>query len=170
MASILRRGHRVHAADNTLVINIRPSRPADVPLLFAMLRASAADQGAPESLAVTEADLLEDGFGPTPRFQCLIAEMDQSPAGMALYFFNYSTWVSRNGLYLEDLYVDPKYRRAGVARALLDRLAVIAKEAGCRRMQWLVHRQNEPAIRLYESFGAQAQPHWILMTRKDATA
>ena len=149
---------------------IRPAQPADVPLLYEMLRASAADQGSPESLVVTEADLLEDGFGPAQRFRCMVAEVDGTPAGLALYFFNYSTWVSRIGLYLEDLYVAPGFRRSGVARALLDHLAGIAKEAGCRRMQWLVHRDNESAKRLYDAFGAHALPDWILMTKTDETA
>ncbi len=152
---------------NTIVIQIRPTRPADVPLLYEMLRASAADQGFPESLAVTEADLLEDGFGPHARFQCAVAEIDQEPAGMALYFFNYSTWVSRHGLYLEDLYVHPNFRRAGVARALLEHLRCVARDQGCRRMQWLVHRENEAAIRLYRSFGAQSLDQWVLMSVKE---
>jgi GNAT superfamily N-acetyltransferase len=135
-----------------------------------MLRASAADQGFLQSLAVTEADLLEDGFGPQPRFHCVLAEVDQLPAGMALYFFTYSTWVSRNGLYLEDLYVDGQFRRAGVARALLDHLTGVAKEARCGRMQWLVHRANTSAIALYRWFGAQSLDDWILMTVKEERA
>jgi GNAT superfamily N-acetyltransferase len=135
-----------------------------------MLCASAAEQGSPESLAVTPADLLDDGFGPHPLFQSVIAEVDQAAAGMALYFFNYSTWVSRIGLYLEDLYVDPRFRRAGVARALLDHLSAIARNAGGRRMQWLVHRENQAALQLYRSFGAQSLDNWIVMVRKDSGA
>ena len=145
------------------MITIRPALASDASLMFEMLRASAAAQGSPESLAVTQADLLEDGFGPRPRFHCVIAEQDRTPAGMALYFFNYSTWVSRIGLYLEDLYVDPRFRRAGVARALLRHLAEIARKEGCRRMQWLVHRENVAAIRLYHSFGAQSLDDWMVM-------
>jgi GNAT superfamily N-acetyltransferase len=146
---------------------IRPARPADVPLMLRMLCESAAEQGSPQAIAVSETDLLEDGFGGQPRFQSLIAEVDDAPAGMALYFFNYSTWVSRIGLYLEDLYVDPKFRRSGVARALLERLTMIAREQGCRRMQWLVHRKNEAALRLYRVFGAQSLDDWILMSVQD---
>jgi GNAT superfamily N-acetyltransferase len=174
MASILRGDPRVHGRatshNRTIVITLRPAQAGDAPLLFQMLRESAVAQGSPDALAVTEADLLEDGFGPHPRFQCVIAEVDQTPAGMALYFFNYSTWVSRQGLYLEDLYVTPKFRRGGVARALLDHLAVIARNEGCRRMQWLVHRNNHAAIRLYQSFGARLQNDWILMSKLDALA
>jgi GNAT superfamily N-acetyltransferase len=155
--------------------------------MFEMLRASAVEQGFPNSLAVTEADLLEGGFGPCPRFHCAIAEplaaaltgasargagravsggQERTPAGMALYYFVYSSWVSRIGLYLEDLYVDPKFRRAGVARELLHHLESIAKQEGCGRMQWLVHRANANAIRLYESCGAKKLDEWIMMSRR----
>lgn len=96
--------------------------------------------------------------------------MDHSPAGMALYFFNYSTWISRVGLYLEDIFVDRRYRRAGVARALLTHLRTLAREKGYGRMQWLVHRDNRSAIALYRSFGAQMLDQWILMTLRDEAA
>lgn len=148
-----------------MVLTIRPAQRSDVPLLFEMLHASAVDQGFPELLAVTEADLVEDGFGARPRFQAIFAEIDSVPAAMALYFFTYSTWVNRNVLYLEDLYVDVKYRRAGVATALLEHLAGIARQEGCGRMQWLVHRENEAAIRLYRSLGAHLHDDWILTSR-----
>lgn len=148
------------------MITIRPAATGDAPLIFAMLQASAAAQGSPDALAVTEADILADAFGPQPLFHTIIAEVDQAPAGMALYFFNYSTWVSRIGLYLEDLYVAPEFRRAGVASRLLSHLEQTAKHAGCRRMQWLVHKENPAAIRLYESFGVQALDQWLLMAKK----
>src|SRR5690349_4910148 len=125
---------------------IRDATVDDVPAIYEMLAASAADQGFPGELVVTSDDLLEDGFGPTPRFQCLIAEVEGRPAGLALYYFNYSTWVSRNGLYLEDLYVAPEWRGHGVARELMVRLTKIGREAGCRRFLWVVHAVNERAI------------------------
>jgi len=130
-----------------------------------MLYDSAVAQGSPESLVATEANLLADGFAPQPRFQCVIAEVDGVPAGIALYYYDYSTWVSRKILYLEDLYVDPAFRRAGIARALLDRLVTIARNEGCGRMAWVVHRENEAALRLYRSFGAQPLEDWNLMVR-----
>jgi len=133
-----------------------------------MLYDSAVEQGSPESLVVNEANLLTDGFGPQARFQCVIAEVDGAPAGIALYyFFDYSTWVSRNGLYLEDLYVDPTFRRTGVARTLLDHVWSVGRSEGCRRMQWVVHRRNESALRLYRSFGARSLDDWSLMTRTE---
>ena len=134
--------------------------------MLAMLRDSAAAQGSPDALIVTESNLLEDGFSPDPRFHCVIAEADGRAAGMALYFFTYSTWVSRSGLYLEDLYVVPEFRRAGVATALLQHLEAIAREKGCGRMQWVVHRANTSAIRLYQSFGAVTLDEWLLMGKK----
>jgi len=130
-----------------------------------MLYDSAVAQGSPESLVATEANLLADGFGPQPRFYCVVAEVDGSPAGIALYYFDYSTWVSRRILYLEDLYIDPAFRRVGVARALLNRMVTIARNEGCGRMAWVVHRENEAALQLYRSFGAQSLDDWTLMAR-----
>ena len=131
-----------------------------------MLRNSAADQGFPDELAVTETDLQEDGFGDHPRFRAILAEWGSTPAGMALFFFNYSTWSSRSGLYLEDLYVRPEFRGRRIARSLLIRLAQIAVEEDCGRFQWVVHSQNTNAVSLYESMGAQSLREWTLMSIK----
>jgi GNAT superfamily N-acetyltransferase len=150
------------------MLSIRPAREDDAALIYEMLKASATEQGFPDELAVTEDSVREDGFGPQPRFRVLIAEADSTPAGMALFFINYSTWGSRLGLYLEDLYVRPEYRRSGVALALLRRLAALAREENCGRFQWVVHRENERAIRLYESFGAKTLQEWLLMSIKGA--
>ena len=91
------------------MLSIRPAGEEDAALIFEMLKASATEQGFPDELAVTEDNVREDGFGPRPRFRVLIAEADSTPAGMALFFINYSTWGSRLGLYLEDIYVRPEY-------------------------------------------------------------
>jgi GNAT superfamily N-acetyltransferase len=125
-----------------------------------------ASKGFADELAVTVDDLRKDGFGPDPHFQVVIAECNGVSAGMALYFFTYSTWVSRLGLYLEDLYISPDHRRKGVGRALLQHLAQIAREHRCRRFQWVVHRGNGNAIALYESFGARTLDDWVLMSIK----
>jgi GNAT superfamily N-acetyltransferase len=148
------------------VVSIREAVVDDVPVIYAMLAKSALDQGCPDSLGVTENDVKHDGFGPQPRFFVLLAEVDGSAAGMALYFFNYSTWGNRNGLYLEDLYVDPKFRSQRVGRTLMVRLAEIAKDRGCGRFQWVVHSQNSAAIRLYGSVGAEMLEDWRLMSLK----
>lgn len=144
-------------------IAIRPARADEAALVLDMLRATSAEQGNEHELCVDLEAMREDGFGSAPRFQVLIAEIDARPAGFALYFFNYSTWISRNGLYLEDLYVRPEFRRLGVARELMQRVKAIADEHGCGRIQWMVLRQNTPAVRLYERLGAQALPEWQMM-------
>jgi GNAT superfamily N-acetyltransferase len=146
---------------------VRTAVVEDVPEILEMLRASAADQGFPDEVVVTEQDLREDGFGAAPpRFSVLIAEVDGRTAGMALHFFNYSTWGSRDGLYLEDLYVRPEFRRVGVARELMIALARIGHERGCGRFQWVVHSKNAAAVRFYESLGARMLEDWRLMSFK----
>jgi GNAT superfamily N-acetyltransferase len=144
-------------------IAIRPARADDLPAMLEMLQASGAEQGHPEQLAVDLESLRADGFGPSPRFQTLVAEHDGVPAGIAVYYFNYSTWIHRDGLYLEDLFVHRDHRRVGVASALMARLNAIAAERGCGRFQWLVLHDNAPAIRFYESLGATMLPEWCVM-------
>jgi GNAT superfamily N-acetyltransferase len=145
------------------VITLRPGGVDDVPAIVEMLHASGVEQEHPEQLAVTAESLRADGFGATPRFFTIIAEHDGVRAGLALYYFNYSTWIHRDGLYLEDLFVHRAHRRAGVASALMARLKAIAIEHGCGRFQWLVLHDNVPAIRFYESLGATMLPEWRVM-------
>jgi GNAT superfamily N-acetyltransferase len=148
------------------MIRIRPAHVDDVPALLSMLIESAAAQGFPGEVVVTEEDLRQDGFGANPLFHILVAEAEGNPAGLALYFFNYSTWVSRLGLYLEDLYVRPEFRRHGIARDLMKALARIALEQGCGRFQWLVHKQNTRAVQFYTGLGAAPAQDWLLMSLK----
>ena len=144
-------------------ILIRHATAEDVRIILELLYKSAEAQGSPASLCVDAASLLRDGFGQQPRFHVLIAEAGGRAVGLALYFFTYSTWVSTNGLYLEDLYVEPEYRRHGIARALMVDLAKIARDKGCGRFQWSVLRANQDAIRFYESLGAKIMEQWALM-------
>ena len=143
-------------------IALRPARADEAPLVLEMLRATAAEQGNEHELCVTLDDVREDGFGPSPRFDVLLAEADGRAVGMALYFFDYATWTSRNGLYLEDLYVHPAYRRHGIARALMTHLKAIARERGCGRLNWVVQRHNANAVKFYESLGAEPLDEWPL--------
>ena len=152
--------------DRSATTVIRAATLSDVPVLFEMLRATAREQGNEGALCVDPVALQEDGFGPAPRFHALLAECEGRPAGMALYFFTYSTWTSRNGLYLEDLYVAPPFRRLGVARDLMGRLEAIAVGHGCGRLQWLVLRDNASAMRFYEALGATALPEWQVMLKR----
>lgn len=128
--------------------------------MLAFIRALAAYEREPEAATATEADLLRDGFGPNPFYFCLIAEHDGQPAGFALYFFNYSTWVGRPGIYLEDIFVQPEFRGFGIGKALLKRVAAIAVEKNCLRLQWEVLDWNTPAIDFYRAMGAEFQDEW----------
>lgn len=116
---------------------------------------------AEEQVLITEADIVRDGFGERPYFEVLLAEWQQQAAGFALYFHNYSTWQGRPGLYLEDLFVKPKFRGRGIGTALLKAVAEVATERNCGRYQWACLDWNEPSIRFYESLGAEATREWI---------
>ena len=139
---------------------IRPAAPDDVPLILEFIRGLATFEREPDAVTATEADLLRDGFGESPYYQCLIAESDGKPAGFAFYFFNYSTWTGRPGLYLEDLFVNPEFRGLGIGKALLARVAAIAVEKGCPRLQWEVLDWNTPAIEFYQALGAEFLDEW----------
>jgi GNAT superfamily N-acetyltransferase len=143
-----------------MAITIRPATRADVPQILVFIRALAAYERAPEAAVATVADLERDGFGPTPFYFCLIAEHDDRPAGFALYFFNYSTWVGRPGIYIEDLFVEQELRGQGIGKALLRRVAAIAVEKGCRRMQWQVLDWNQPSIEFYRAMGGEFLDEW----------
>jgi len=146
------------------MLNIRPATPTDVPQILAFIRELAEYEREPNAVLATEADLLRDGFGPTPRFQCVIAETDSNEAaGFALYFTSYSTWRGHHGIRLEDLYVTPALRGQGIGKALLRHLARIAIEQGCPRLEWDVLAWNAPAIAVYESIGAQILTEWRIM-------
>jgi GNAT superfamily N-acetyltransferase len=144
-------------------MTIRPATPADVPTILAFIRELALYEREPDAVLATEADLLRDGFGPTPRFWAIIAEQDHKPAGFALYFTSYSTWRGHHGIRLEDLYVTPALRGQGIGKALLSRLAQIAIEQGCPRLEWDVLDWNAPAIAVYERLGATILTEWRIM-------
>lgn len=143
-----------------MALTIRPAVPADAPQILAFIRALAAYEREPDAVFATEQDILLHGFGPQPYFSCLIAELDGQPAGFALYFFNYSTWLGRPGLYLEDLFVPPELRGRGIGRALLQRVAAAALQHGCQRLQWEVLDWNTPAIDFYRAMGAEFLDEW----------
>jgi GNAT superfamily N-acetyltransferase len=143
-----------------MAIAIRKAESADVGLILEFIRALAVFEREPDAVTATEADLLRDGFGEQPYFQCLIAEYDSKPAGFAFYFFNYSTWTGRPGLYLEDLFVHPEFRGLGVGKALLARVAAIAVDKNCPRLQWEVLDWNTPAVDFYAGLGARFLDEW----------
>lgn len=145
---------------NGTAITIRTATPADAPTILAFIRALAEYERAPDAVMATEQDLLRDGFGDQPYYSCLIAEQNGVPAGFAFYFYDYSTWLGRPGIYLEDLFVHPQFRGLGIGKALLQRVAAIAVEKGCARLKWQVLDWNTPAIDFYSSMGAEFMDEW----------
>jgi GNAT superfamily N-acetyltransferase len=143
-----------------MATTIRPAIRTDVSTILDFIRALAHYEREPDAAVATEEDLLRDGFGEQPYFSCLIAEEDGAPAGFALYFFDYSTWLGRPGLYLEDLFVLPEFRGKGIGKALLQRVAAIAIEKGCPRMKWEVLDWNTPAVDFYAAMGAEFLDTW----------
>ena len=143
-----------------MATTIREATPADIPQILTFIRALATYEREPDEVTATEADLLNHGFGPNPFYFCLIAEHENQPAGFAFYFFNYSTWKGRPGLYLEDLFVQPEFRGLGIGRALLEKVAAIAVEKDCPRLQWEVLDWNTPAIDFYRAMGGELMDEW----------
>jgi GNAT superfamily N-acetyltransferase len=144
-------------------LHIRPATPDDVPTILGFIRELAAYEHELDAVVATEADLLRDGWGEPARFATLIAEHDGVAAGFALYFTTYSTWRGHYGIWLEDLYVTPALRGHGIGKALLARLACIAVDEGCPRVEWAVLNWNEPAIAVYRRIGAKRLTEWSIM-------
>jgi GNAT superfamily N-acetyltransferase len=145
------------------MFSIRDATPADVPLILDFIRMLAEYEREPNAVVATEQDLLRDGFGPEPKYRCIIAEWDGKPAGFAFFFFNYSTWLGKPGIYLEDLFVHPEMRGKGIGKALLQKLAQIAVQENCYGIRWQVLEWNEPAIKFYETLGAKVMEEWETM-------
>ena len=141
-------------------MTIRSATPADIPQILIFIRALATYEREPDAVTETEEGLLRDGFGPNPFYYCLMAEHEGHPAGFALYFFNYSTWMGRPGIYLEDIFVEPKFRGLGIGKALLKQVAAVAVEKNCPRLQWEVLDWNTPAIDFYRAMGAEFLDEW----------
>ena len=139
---------------------LRPATAADVPLILSFIRDLATYEKLLPEVVATEETLQRTLFGDQPAAQVVIAELGGAPAGFALYFFNYSTFLAKPGLYLEDLFVKPEFRGHGAGRALLLHLASIANARGCGRMEWSVLDWNEPAKGFYRSLGARQLDDW----------
>jgi GNAT superfamily N-acetyltransferase len=152
------------SSDRTFVmLSIRNATALDAPLVLDFIRRLAEYEREPDAVVATEADLVRDGFGPDPKYRCLIAEWDGKPAGFAFFFFNYSTWLGKPGLYLEDLFVLPEMRGHGIGKALLQKLAQIAVGENCYGMRWQVLEWNEPALKFYDTLGATIMDEWETM-------
>ena len=146
-------------ADN---FQIRAARVQDVPIILDLIRDLATYERAPDEVTATEEQLVDVLFGERPAAEVLLAFEGKSPVGFAVYFYNFSTWLGRPGLYLEDLFVKPEKRGKGYGRALLERLAQIAHERGCGRMEWAVLNWNEPAIKFYQTLDAKPMNEWTV--------
>jgi len=141
---------------------IRPARVEDVPLILELIRDLATYERAPKEVIATEEQLVAVLFGEKPVAEVLLAFEGKSPVGFAVFFHNFSTWLGRPGLYLEDLFVKPEKRGKGYGRALLVDLAKIARDRGCGRMEWAVLNWNEPAIKFYRALGAEPLNEWTV--------
>ena len=145
---------------NTIVI--RPARPTDLSLILSFIRGLAEYERLLDECVATEELLHEHLFGARPYCEVVIAEDAEGPAGFALFFHNYSTFLAKPGIYLEDLFVLPERRGRGLGKALLAHLAKLAVERGCGRLEWSVLDWNEPSIGFYRSLGARLMDEWTI--------
>lgn len=141
-------------------LHIRKATKDDASIIVRFIKDLALYEKEPDKAVVTEEDILRDGFGEYPYFYVLIAEWSSIPVGFAFYFFNYSTWLGKPGIYLEDLFVNPEYRGKKIGKALLKAVAKIAVENNCERMQWQVLDWNQPSIDFYDSLEAFQLKEW----------
>ena len=143
------------------MIEIRQATVEDSALILRFITELAIYEKAENEVIATKSDIENSLFGVDSSTSAVICSINDEPIGFAVYFFNYSTWLGKHGLYLEDLYVSPKFRGAGAGKALLKHLAEIALSKDCGRFEWSVLDWNEPAIRFYQSIGAKSQDEWV---------
>ena len=144
----------------TTPFTLRPAAPADLPAIVGLIRELADFEHLSHLVVVTPETLQPHLFGDKPAAEAVVAEVQGSVVAFALFFTNFSTFLGRPGLYLEDLYVQPAHRGAGLGKALLQHLGALAVERGCGRFEWSVLDWNENAIRFYEKMGATVMPDW----------
>lgn len=144
------------------MIQVREAAREDVPLILSFIRELAEYERLSHEVVATEEALRESLFGQRRYAEVLIAEHDGAPAGFALFFHNFSTFLGKPGMYLEDLYVKPEFRGAGIGKKLLARLAGLAKRRGCGRLEWWVLDWNEPSIGFYKKLGAVPMDDWTV--------
>jgi len=145
-----------------VTFRIEPATERDVPLIFRLIQGLAEYEKLADHVQATEASLRESLFGPHPGAEVVIAYGGKEPVGFALFFHNYSTFLGKRGLYLEDLFVVPEWRGRGAGRALLTYLARLAESRGCGRFEWSVLDWNAPAIGFYQRLGATPMDEWTI--------
>ena len=153
---------RATAVDAVPGLVLRPATAADAGLILRFIIELAVYEKEPDAVVTDQDGIAASLFGQGATARALIAELDAEPVGYAVWFASYSTWLGRNGLYLEDLYVTPEMRGRGVGKAILRQLAALAVAQGCGRMEWSVLDWNAPAIAFYESVGARPQSDWTV--------
>ena len=141
-------------------LQICPATPADVPAIVALIKALADYEKLAHEVTGSPADLEQALFGDRPYAEAVLAWVEGTPVGMALFFHNFSTFLMKPGIYLEDLFVQPDYRGQGIGKALLLHVGNLALERGCGRFEWSVLDWNAPAIAFYQSMGAEIKPEW----------
>jgi GNAT superfamily N-acetyltransferase len=151
------------------MLKIRPAQESDVDAIFDLIRGLAAYEKLSDRVTGNPELLRSHLFGTRPYAEAIIAELDNHPIGFALFFHNYSTFLTQPGLYLEDVFVMPEYRRQGVGKALLSAVAKIAVDRGCGRLEWSVLEWNQNAIEFYQSVGATVLPDWKICRLTGAT-
>lgn len=162
-------GPRRRSSLSRMSLTIRPATAADVPLIAALIRELADYEKLAHEVRFDEATLAAKLFGPRPYAEVVIGEVDGVAQAFALFFHNFSTFEGKPGIYLEDLYVRPQARGAGLGKALLRHLAALAVERDCARLEWSVLDWNAPAIGFYEALGARQMDEWTVM-RVDGAA
>jgi GNAT superfamily N-acetyltransferase len=143
------------------MLRIRDAAAADARLIMSMIRELAEFERELNQVDATAQDLVREGFGPSPNFHALIAEWDGQPVGYAVYFFTFSTWVGRQSLFIEDVFVREAFRQRGIGKQLFRHMARIARDRGCYGMRWEVLTWNTAAIEFYRSLGATLQTDWF---------
>jgi GNAT superfamily N-acetyltransferase len=141
---------------------IRPATEADAPLILSLVKELAEYERLGQEVVATKEDIRKSLFGERPFAEAIIGEYENNPISFALFFYNFSTFNGKPGIYLEDLYVKPAYRSMGFGRKMLVHIARLAKERNCARFEWSVLNWNEPAIRTYEKLNAKPMKEWIL--------
>jgi GNAT superfamily N-acetyltransferase len=156
--------HRSAPSRSTAIaeLRIRAAAPGDAPLIHGLIRELAEYERLADQVVGTEADIDRHLFGERPAAEAVVAELDGEPAGFALFFTTFSTFLSRPGIWLEDVFVRPEHRRAGIGRALVEHLAAIAIDRGCGRLEWSALDWNEPALAFYRELGARPLQDWIV--------
>ena len=145
------------------MLKLRKAVPQDIPLILSFIRELAEYERAPNAVSCTEKDLHRDGFGANPKFRVIIAEWNGEPAGMVFFFYNYSTWQGRPGIFIEDLFVRPHFRGKDIGRALVANLAQTAIAEQCYGLRWEVLDWNKLAIDVYQHLGSKFREGWRIM-------